>query len=164
MTLSSRIGVMRDGRIVQTGTPNEIYEYPASRFVADFIGSVNIFAGRVAEEDSDHVIIESAEAGQPLFIDHGIASAPEAQVWVAVRPEKVNLTRADPKLANNVAQGVVQNIAYMGDLSVYQIRLDSGKLLRVTQPNQHRHADDRVTWDERVYVHWHPGSCVVLMS
>lgn len=164
MTLSSRIGVMKDGSIVQTGTPTEIYEYPSNRFVAEFIGSVNIFTGRVSEEDADHVVIDSPEVGHPLFIDHGIASAPEAQVWVAVRPEKITLAREDPRLSHNVAHGVVQDIAYMGDLSIYHVRLNSGKLVRVTQPNRVRTAEDRLTWEEPVFLHWPPGSAVVLMA
>ena len=83
-------------------------------------------------------------------------------LWAAVRPEKINISLERPDQADNVAHGVVKEIAYMGDMSVYLVQLDSGKVVRVTQPNAYRHADDLVTWDQSVYLHWHPSSPVVL--
>lgn len=163
MTLSSRIGVMHAGEIVQTGTPTEIYESPATRYVADFIGSVNIFEGRVVEDEPDHVRIASEEAGCALFIDHGVATTPGRQVWVAVRPEKIVLSRDDPDAADNCTSGTVEEIAYMGDLSVYHVKLQSGKRVRVTIPNLRRLPEDRITWEETVHLSWHPSSGVVLM-
>ena len=164
MTLSSRIGVMNSGQIVQTGTPSEIYEYPGSRFVADFIGSVNIFEGRLAEDERDHVRIDSPEAGCTLFIDHGISATSGARVWVAVRPEKIELAREAPAQAENCTPGRVDEIAYLGGVSIYHLVRDSGKRVRVTRPNLHRKAADRITWNERVHLHWRPSSGVVLMS
>ena len=93
MTLASRIGVMNHGEIVQVGTPSDIYEYPNSRFVADFIGSVNMFEGRLIEDEPDHVRIESEDLGGTFFVDHGVSAPPGAIVWVAVRPEKIALSR-----------------------------------------------------------------------
>jgi putrescine transport system ATP-binding protein len=164
MTLASRIGVMDHGRIVQVGTPKEIYEYPANKFVADFIGSVNLFEGRIVEDESDHVLIDSPEAGTPIFIDHGISSAPGAKVWVAIRPEKMELHRERPGDSRNCAAGVVKGIAYMGDMSVYLIRLESGREIKVTMPNQRRAAEHEVDWDDRVFVSWHANSPVALLS
>ena len=161
MGLASRIGLMRSGDLVQVGTPTEIYEFPNSRYVADFIGSVNMFEGRIVEDEPDHVLIESEEAGGRLYIDHGVSAPPDARVWVAVRPEKVMLAREPSGEPHNCFAGVVQEIGYLGDQSVYLVRLDSGKMVRITQPNLLRHAE-RVSWDERVYVHWHPTSGVVL--
>ncbi len=162
MTLASRIGVMNHGEIVQVGTPSDIYEYPNSRFVADFIGSVNMFEGRIIEDEPDHVRIESEELGGTFYIDHGVSAAPTATVWVAVRPEKISLSREAPPGTDNRARGVVKEIAYMGDLSIYLVRLPTGRMVRVTQPNIVRHAEGRITWDEEVYLHWHPTSGVVV--
>ena len=161
MTLASRIGVMNHGRILQTGTPSDIYEYPTSKYVADFIGSVNMFEGRLVEDEPDYVRIESTELGGTVYVDHGVSSAPDAKVWVAVRPEKVRLDRERPEQAENVFPGTVKEIAYLGDVSRYLVALDSGKLVRVTQPNTDRR-DDRVTWEERVWVSWSPGANVVV--
>lgn len=162
MTLSTRIGVMNLGEIVQVGTPKDIYEYPNSKFVAEFIGNVNMFQGRMIEDLPDRVRIESPELGGTIYIDHGVSSAPDVMLWAAVRPEKINISLERPDQADNVAHGVVKEIAYMGDMSVYLVKLDSGKMVRVTQQNAYRHADDLVTWDQSVYVHWHPSSPVVL--
>jgi len=162
MTLASRIAVMHHGEFVQVGTPSEIYEYPNSRFVADFVGSVNMFEGRLIEDEPDHVRIESGELGGTIFIDHGVSSAPGATVWVALRPEKIALTREPAPGPDNCVRGVVKEIAYMGDLSIYLVRLASGKMVRITQPNTIRHPADRITWDEQVYLHWHPTSGVVV--
>ncbi len=164
MTLSSRIGVMDAGEIVQTGTPTEIYEYPGSRFVADFIGSVNIFQGRIVEDEPDHVRIASDESGCPLYIDHGISALPGAQVWVAIRPEKISIARDKPAGEHNVTQGTIDEIAYMGDLSVYHVLLDSKKRVRVTIPNLTRTGSERFTWEEKVYLSWQASSGVVLTS
>jgi putrescine transport system ATP-binding protein len=162
MTLSTRVGLMNHGEIIQVGTPNEMYEYPNSRFVAEFIGQVNTFEGKLVEDEPSYVRIESADLEAPIYVDHGVSSAPGATVWAAVRPEKVQITREKPADADNWGSGIVRDIAYMGDVSIYLIKLDSGKVVRVTQPNVYRHAEDRITWDERVYVRWHASSPVVV--
>jgi putrescine transport system ATP-binding protein len=164
MTLASRIAVMNRGQIAQTGTPTEIYEFPSSKFVADFIGSVNMFEGRLVEDLPDRVRIHSDELGGIIYVDHGISAAPGANVWAAVRPEKIEISRTPPAdTGENFARGVVKEIAYMGDLSVYLVKIDTGKIVRVTLPNTERLSDDeRILWDETVYLRWHPGSPVVV--
>ncbi len=173
MTLSSRMGVMNHGQIVQVGTPTDIYEYPATRFVADFIGSVNMFEGKLIEDEPEFVRIRCEELESVIYVNHGISSPPGATVWVAVRPEKINISRQPPPLAadvhqpepgqgENLVRGVVKEIAYMGDVSIYIVRTDTGRNIRVTLPNVARHTEDRITWDETVYVSWHAGSPVVL--
>jgi putrescine transport system ATP-binding protein len=162
MTLATRIGVMNRGEIVQVGTPTEIYEFPATRFVADFIGSVNMFEGALVEDEPDHVRVHSAELGGTIYIDHGISAAPGATVWAAIRPEKINIARGRPAGEDNVVRGIVKEIAYMGDMSIYLVRIDSGRLLRVSRPNIVRHAEDRISWEEPVYLSWHPSSAIVL--
>jgi putrescine transport system ATP-binding protein len=174
MTLSSRMGVMNHGQIVQVGTPTDIYEFPATRFVADFIGSVNMFEGKLVEDEPDYVRISCGELGNTVvYVNHGISSPPDATVWVAVRPEKINIGRQPPSSpegvhqpevlpGENVVRGTVKEIAYMGDMSIYLVQAESGKTIRVTLPNVARHTDDRITWDEKVYLSWHAGSPVVL--
>ena len=97
MTLASRIGVMNHGEIVQAGTPSEIYEFPSSKFVADFVGSVNIFEGKLIEDEPEYVRIASDELGGIIYVSHGISAAPEAVVWAAVRPEKMFMSTSPPR-------------------------------------------------------------------
>ena len=162
MTLASRIGVMNHGEIVQAGTPSEIYEFPNSKFVADFVGSVNMFEGKLIEDEPDYVRIGSTELGGTIYVSHGISAPPEAVVWAAVRPEKIFMTTEAPQGgADNVARGIVQDIAYLGDLSIYLVRLPTGKVVRVTQPNTSRHAE-AISWDQQVYLSWDATSPVVV--
>jgi putrescine transport system ATP-binding protein len=166
MTLASRIGVMDHGEIVQVGTPNDIYEYPVSRFVADFIGSVNLFEGTLIEDEPDYVRVASKDLGGSFYVNHGVSAAPDATVWVALRPEKVVISRDPPATAgeDNRVQGAVAEIAYLGDVSVYLVRLPTGRMVRVTRPNMRRQsaALDRITWDEQVWLTWDASSPVVV--
>ena len=161
MTLASRIGVMNRGEIVQIGTPRQIYEFPSSRFVADFIGSVNLFDGRMTEDEPDHVRVQCDEFPVPVFIDHGLSAPPNALLWVAIRPEKIALTRDPPAATDNWARGVVAEIAYMGDLSIYVVKLPGGREVRVTQTNVLRKGEEGFTWDDEVYLCWDSSSPVV---
>jgi putrescine transport system ATP-binding protein len=165
MTLASRIGVMNHGEIVQAGTPMEIYEFPNSKFVADFIGTVNIFEGKLIEDEPEHVRIGSDELGGTIYVSHGISAAPGALVWAAVRPEKIFMSTAPPPVTgnagDNVVRGAVQDVAYLGDLSIYLVKLPTGKVVRVTQPNTSRHAE-AITWDQPVYLSWDASSPVVV--
>jgi putrescine transport system ATP-binding protein len=161
MTLASRIGVMNQGEIVQAGTPSEIYEFPSSKFVADFVGSVNIFEGKLVEDEPEFVRIASDEIGGTIYVSHGISAAPEATVWAAVRPEKIFMSTVAPQSTDNVVRGAVQDIAYLGDLSIYLVKLPTGKVVRVTQPNTSRHAE-AITWEQHVYLSWDPSSPVVV--
>ncbi len=161
MTLSSRVGVMNRGEIVQVGTPRQIYEFPASRFVADFIGSVNLFEGQLTEDEQDHVRVKCEELEAPVYVDHGMSAPPLALCWVAVRPEKIILTRDAPAGTDNWAHGTIRDIAYLGDMSVFLVRLDSGREVRVTQANRARKSDEQFDWDEAVYLSWDASSPVV---
>src|SRR6202142_1543799 len=162
MTLASRIGVMNHGEIVQAGTPSEIYEFPNSKFVADFIGSVNMFEGKLIDDEPDYVRIGSAELGGTIYVSHGISAPPEATVWAALRPEKIFMSISAPEGgADNVVRGNVQDIAYLGDLSIYLVKLATGKVVRVTQPNTSRHAE-AIGWDQQVYLSWDATSPVVV--
>ncbi len=164
MTLSTRIGVMDAGRIVQVGEPVEIYEHPSSRFVADFIGSVNMFEGRISEDAADHVKIASAEAGGEINVSHGVHCTLDQKVWYAVRPEKIRVLREKPADFENAFQGIVEERLYLGNQSVFSIRLDSGKRIKATRPNLDRHADEDISWDEKVWVAWEGTAGVVLIQ
>jgi putrescine transport system ATP-binding protein len=169
MTLSTRMGVMNQGRIVQVGTPSQIYESPGTRFVADFIGSVNLFEGKVLGDPEERQRIRCNDLGCVIKVDRPLPVGRGATVWAAVRPEKISMTRISPSgLAEvnpdteNVTRGRVRGIAYMGDASVYLVALDSGREVRVTLPNSARDAEQRIGQDEVVFLSWQSGSPVVL--
>jgi len=164
MTLSTRIGVMDAGEIVQVGEPHDIYEYPQSRFVADFIGSVNMFEGNVVDDAENYVRIHSKSAGCDIHVAHGVSCTENQKLWFAVRPEKMTLSRTKPEGKYNFVEGKVDEIAYMGNLSVFRIKLASGTIVRVTKSNLLRRDEDNISWDETVYVSWEDTAGVVLMQ
>jgi len=165
MTLSTRMAIMDTGRFRQIGTPTEIYEFPESRMVADFIGSANFIQGRVTESGADHVKVDT-DIGE-VFIDHGHSVVEGNQIWVAVRPEKIAISKTPPeKTGPNQAAGKIDEIGYLGDTSIYKIRLENGQIIDVTSPNQIRpisrtHA---MTWEDQVYLTWEPSSAMLLNS
>ena len=163
MTLSTRLGVMTAGEIIQVGTPHEIYEYPQTRFVADFIGSVNLFDGRIKEDAEDHVVVASPDTGTDIRISHGVSGVEGQKVAVALRPEKVQISRQALELPNRVA-GTVDEIAYMGNLSVYHVVLDSGKRVRVTRSNLTRSDEAAITWGDKVNLGWDGAAGVVVTA
>ena len=167
IALSSRLAVMRDGRLVQIGTPQEIYEFPANSFVASFVGSVNILPGRVVKDEPEMVEIAVPELSCRVRVGHGISCPPQAEVLVAIRPEKMVVTPDAPAQAAsgvNVARAVVEEIAYGGALSTFHLRLPSGARLKVTRPIRARASGSDILWDQEVWVHWHESAPVVLME
>ena len=169
MSLATRIGVMNQGEIAMIGEPTDVYEYPNSRFVANFIGSANTFEGVVVEDEPDHVRIRSADAGTDIYVDHGVDCAPDQILWWAIRPEKIRLTREKPLVdqtlgAINMTHGLVEDIGYLGDMTVYQVKLENGKYMRVTKANSLRGDPDAISWDEEVWASWGGGAGSVLTS
>ncbi len=165
MTLSTRIAVMDTGKFVQIGTPTEIYEFPETRFVANFIGSANMFTGRVIEGGVDHVVVRASDPEAEFYIDHGMPVRENTEVWVAVRPEKIVISKtpgAEP--GPNQLKGTVSDIGYLGNISTYRVELANGKIVDVTLPNQTRPKTDRhvVDWEDEVHLSWEPSSAVVL--
>ena len=162
MTVADRIGVMDHGRLIQVATPTEIYERPNSRWVADFIGDVNLIEGRVADLGASGTVVESTAAGQL----RGLAcpdAKPGDTVWVALRPEKVRIGREPPPTTGeNCVAGQVENIAYLGDLSIYKVQLDTGFVLKVTAANVARLVELPIDWDDRVWLTWTPEAAMVL--
>jgi len=162
MTMSTRIGVMEEGRLRQIGTPTEIYEYPNSRYVADFVGDMNMFEGIVTEIEADHVCIHSDEVGCDIDVSH-VSDVPlGATVAVAIRPEKIMLSTEKKRGKRNAAKGVVNEIAYLGDMSIYHVLLETGKAVRVALTNQVRLSERPVNWDDEVYLSWHSDSSTIL--
>jgi putrescine transport system ATP-binding protein len=161
MTLATRIGVMERGEIVQVGTPRQVYEYPATRYVADFIGSVNLFDGTLIEDEADYVRVHCPELPAPVLIDHGISAPPNAALWVAVRPEKITLAHVPGGGSDNWAHGVIREVAYLGDWSVFLVRLASGREVRATLANQSRKAEENFQRDMSVFLSWDASSPVV---
>jgi putrescine transport system ATP-binding protein len=160
MTMASRIAVMSEGHFLQVGTPNEIYETPASRFVADFIGNVNLMEGTVAVDEPDHVVVDCADCRH--YVGHGITGTLGMPVSVALRPEKIQLSAEQPAGEFNVARGTIEELSYFGSFTVYRIKLGSGLLLGVSQANTERHRQHDFTWGDTVWAHWTDATQVVL--
>ncbi|MCC5988968.1 MAG: ABC transporter ATP-binding protein [Pararhodobacter sp.] len=160
MTLATRIGVMNEGAIVQVGEPREIYEEPNSRFVADFIGSVNLFEGRAGMAAPDMMRIDTEVLG-PVNARPRPGLTQGQTVWVAIRPERIGLSREKPADAANAVPGVVEEVAYRGHMSSYRVRLAGGQMLRVTQSNLTRDVDP-ISWDEPVWASFTPAAVRVL--
>lgn len=156
LSLATRCGVMHEGRLVQVGTPADLYERPASRLVADFIGSVNIFAARIATDSLQDAVLDLPEAGirvrAPLPMNAGKIQ------WIAVRPENIAM-QVDPD-AGAAVRGQVAHVAYLGSESVFEIRLDSGMLVRVVRPN---HAGrPGFAPGDHIWIGWRPEAAIPL--
>jgi putrescine transport system ATP-binding protein len=162
MTMSTRIAVMDAGRIVQVGTPGAVYEYPVTRFVAEFIGAVNVFEGRVADSDDGRVLVHSEDACCDLLVEHKQPVTVGTPVSVAIRPEKMHVSGEAPAETANTVEGVVAEIGYLGDVSIYHVRIPSGKLVQVQLTNLARLTEPPLTWDQPVYLSWQPTSGVLL--
>ncbi len=164
MTMAGRLAVMSEGQIVQLGTPHEVYEYPNSRFSAEFIGSTNLFDGNVIEDEPDHVFVETAELPCRLYVNHGITGPLGMPVTISVRPERIALTRKPPEGAYNWGHGTVSNIAYMGGYSLYHVELDSGKTVVANVSSLALSEIDSPSWGDEVYVRWSASAGVVLTA
>jgi putrescine transport system ATP-binding protein len=162
MTMADRIAVMSAGRFMQVGKPHEIYETPSCKFVADFIGNVNLFDGKLIEDEPDHCVVDS-EYGK-FYIDHGITGTQGMSVTVAVRPEKISLSRTPPAdSAYNCFKGVISDSGYFGSFSLYRITLPGGRRIQVQITHQHRHIEV-LNDGEEAFVSFEPDSLVVLTS
>lgn len=162
MTMSTRLGIMEDGRIRQVGPPNEVYEYPNSRYVADFFGWVNLFDGIVTENGIDFVRVQGDDSEQEYYVSHSASLPVGAHVTVAVRPEKIMMSKENQGASFNTTSGIVSEIAYQGDISIYYVKLSSGKVVLVIQPNLVRLAERPITWEDEVHLFWHDQSAVIL--
>ncbi|WP_158785317.1 putrescine ABC transporter ATP-binding subunit PotG [Pantoea sp. BAV 3049] len=162
MTMAGRIAIMNRGKFVQIGEPEEIYEHPTTRYSAEFIGSVNLFEGLLRERQADGLIIDSPGLIHPLKVDSDASVTDGVPVHVALRPEKVMLCEEVPADGCNFAVGEVVHIAYLGDLSIYHVRLRSGQMISAQLQNAHRFRKGAPTWGDEVRLCWDADSCVVL--
>ena len=165
MTLSSRMAVMDNGRFQQVGTPKEIYEFPANRFVAQFIGTINTFKGRVAAVADDGIKVFSTEAGVTLTALGKQLVEEGQQIDVAIRPEKIFVSKEKPDNDDDVCiEGVVDDLGYLGNRSLYRIRLESGKIVQVSSQNRRRSVTRFLEWEDKVWISWRARSAVVLLD
>lgn len=163
MILSSRIAVMDKGRLEQVGPPKEVYEYPDNRFVANFIGTINMFDGTVQAVSDDRIVVASDEADAPLAGLTETTMKKGDKVCIAVRPEKIFISQHEPENEDDTGlSGVVEDLGYFGNLSLYRIRLNSGKIVQVSAQNRRRSAERVLEWDDQVYISWRPRSAIVL--
>jgi putrescine transport system ATP-binding protein len=164
MALSSRIAVMNRGQVIQVGTPAEIYEFPQSRFVADFVGTTNLFEGTVVGSEPGHLIVRSGEAGCDLIVDELGRFSPGQRVWVALRPEKIRLGKQPLSDARfNQVKGTVWELGYLGNRSTYRIKTETGKLVTVFAQNERRTSEWSIDWSDEVYLSW-TANCAVLLN
>ena len=160
MTVADRIGVMNSGRLIQVAPPAEVYEQPNSRWVAGFIGDVNLIEGAVVAADAGGLAIEGA--GGRRLVAIGAADVGQ-KVWIALRPEKLRLSGTKPETAGeNCVVGRVHDVAYLGDVSLYKVRLDDGATMTASLANASRRLDRAIGWDDTVWLTWTPDAGVVL--
>jgi len=165
MALATRIAVMDRGKVLQVGTPSEIYEFPGSRFVADFVGTTNLFEGTVSECGPGIVTVQCAETACDLKIDDVGRFSAGQRVWVALRPEKIRLTKQPPEGGRgNVLRGVVWELGYLGNRSTYRIKMASGKLVTVQAQNERRTSEWSIDWSDEVYMSWQADAAVILQA
>jgi putrescine transport system ATP-binding protein len=167
MTVAGRIGVMDGGRLEQVATPRELYEVPASRWVAEFVGDVNLFEGQIEAREAGRLMIATKGAGT-LWVAEPHRPNTKPNVCVAVRPEKIKLSRRGPASdavdaqAINRLEGVVTEVSYLGGFTSYKIKLDTGMVLRSSMANTARLDTDAYSASHRVVAWFTPDDCVVL--
>jgi putrescine transport system ATP-binding protein len=163
MTLSTRIAVMDQGRFPQVGTPTEIYEYPETRFTADFIGTINSFEGSVESVSGSEMSVSLPALDMTLQVPvkNGISNGDT--VCLAVRPEKIWISTSPPETADTaVLTGTVEDQGYFGNLSLYRVRLETGEIIQVSAQNRERQSERMIDWDATVHIHWDIASMVLL--
>jgi spermidine/putrescine transport system ATP-binding protein len=164
LSLSDRIAVMKDGEIAQIGTPSEIYEYPRTPFVADFIGDTNLLQGRVDYLDSQTIRVHTA-TGLTVLVARSPQSVSDPSttqsVVVSIRPEKVHLSESAPSHGGNCYSGYVKHMMYLGTHVHCVVQLQNGDTLTVLQSNREEH---QFATETPVYAHWQPKDCLVLAA
>ena len=164
MTVSSRIGVMDSGNLIQVATPTEIYEAPVNKDVADFIGDVNILRGIYKGQNDVGTQLHSDDSDSIIFATQEVGASTGDEMWFAIRPEKLEISKKKPTDQHNILNGRIEDIAYGGSFSTYHVRLDNGRILKAIRANRVRTEEHHLTWEDEVYLHWAPHSAVVLLS
>jgi len=160
MTMAGRIAVMSKGRVLQVGTPEEVYEHPANRFVADFIGNVNMFEGRLSVDEPDRCAAVTG-IGE-IQVGHGVSGTLNMPLAIAVRPEKIGISKQRPAADRNVFNGKVQEIAYFGSYNTYIVVASDGCRVRITEANTSRQDVSNITWEDSVFFWWDDRAGIVL--
>jgi len=159
--MASRIAIMSKGRVLQVGTPEEIYEHPANRFVADFIGNVNLFEGKLSVDEPDRCAVDTG-IGE-IQVGHGVPGHLGMVVTLAVRPEKIEISKQRPDgVAANLFTGTVKEIAYFGSYNTYIVQASNGSKLKITEANTSRQDLSDITWEDNVFFWWNDKAGVVL--
>jgi putrescine transport system ATP-binding protein len=165
MTLSTRIAVMDKGRFLQVGAPKEVYEYPMSRFVADFIGTINTFEGVVTRVGDMTISVDCADVGVEVRALRDVEVEVGQSVCIAVRPEKIFIDFEKPGDREAVCvRGVVDDLGYLGNLSLYRIRLGTGRMIQVSSQNRRRSVKRFVEWEDQIWVSWRPRSAIIILD
>jgi len=164
MTVSSRIGVMDSGNLIQVATPAEIYEAPINKDVADFIGDVNLFKGIYKGQNEIGTQLLSDDSNSIVYATQKVDAAIGNQLWFALRPEKLEISKRLPKNEHNILKGTIEDIAYGGSFSTYHVKLQNGRILKAIRANRERTKEHHLTWGDEVFLQWAPHSAVVLLS
>lgn len=162
MTMADRIAIMDKGKVLQVATPEEIYEAPVSRFVADFVGSINMFEGALTDNGVGAARIRDKSGAEFRVTDAGEAAVGDT-VWLAIRPEKLRVSRERPAEAENALDGEIWDIAYLGDMTVYNVKLDDGRIVKASTMNSRRQLEDALTWHDRAWVSFSIDAGVTLL-
>jgi putrescine transport system ATP-binding protein len=160
MTMANRIAIMSKGRVLQVGSPEEVYEHPTNRFVADFIGNVNLFEGRLSIDEHDHCAITTG-IGE-IHVGHGVTGALNMALAIAVRPEKIEISKQRPAVAHNLFTGKVKEIAYFGSYNTFIVVASDGTRVKITEANTSHQDLSDITWEDDVYFWWSDGAGMVL--
>jgi putrescine transport system ATP-binding protein len=167
MTVASRIGVMDAGRLEQVASPRELYEAPGSRWIAEFVGDVNMFEGQIASREAGRLAISTRDAGT-IMVAEPRQPITKTIVAVAIRPEKLKLSRRGPASdgvngsAINRLEGIVTDVSYLGGITTYKVKLDTGAVVRSSMANTARIDLDAYNASQRVVAWFTPDDCVVL--
>lgn len=161
MTMADRIAIMDRGKVMQVATPPEVYEAPASRFVADFVGNVNILEGTVSQRSGDTATI-TAPGGAQISVGNAGAATAGSAVAFAIRPEKIRVSSRRPEGVANAMEGEIWDLAYLGDMTVYHVRLADGQVITASALNSSRTVDDPLSWEDRAWISFAPDAGVVL--
>jgi spermidine/putrescine ABC transporter ATP-binding subunit len=174
LAIATRCAVMNRGVLTQVASPSDLYEFPNSRFVADFVGSVNMFEGVLEKDEPSEAQVRCPDLGAPVYLDHGVTGARGSTVWVALRPEKIEMHKRpegsaamkmeDAPAGTNVVPGVIRDIVYLGSETNFEVELEGGRRIKTFRSNLTRYDQEDFTWDEPVWLAWHACSPAVLLS
>jgi putrescine transport system ATP-binding protein len=160
MAMATRIAVMSQGRVLQVGTPKEIYEYPNCRFVADFIGNVNLWEGTLVLDEADRCAVKTAQG--VVRVGHGVSGTQDMACAVAIRPEKISISKNRPTAANNLYGGTVREIAYFGSYNTFIVEMQGGATVKILEANTSRYDSGEITWNDAVFFWFDETAPVVL--